>query len=196
MSIRRWLRQRRLLLIGAGATTAAAIVAVLALVVFAGDGGGGPAASVSGSPTAQGSATAQPSPTAQSSPTAQPSPGASDKGPPPVAGEPKFTDSGLGIIDIEVGTGKSPKPGQTVVVRYSGWLPDGTKYLDAGRKVEFALDTGSAIKGIDEGVATMKVGGKRRLILPPGLAYGAAGLTGIIPPNATLTFDVEMLEIK
>ena len=113
------------------------------------------------------------------------------------------TASGLGIIDTKVGTGPSPKPGQTVVVHYTGWLYEngkkGKKFdssLDRGQPFEFPIGKGQVIAGWDEGVATMKVGGKRTLIIPPSLGYGANGAGGVIPPNATLIFDVELLGVK
>ena len=120
-------------------------------------------------------------------------------GPPSVSGEPTATASGLQIIDIEVGSGESPQTGQTVVVHYTGWLADGTKFdssVDRGQPFSFTIGTGQVIDGWDEGVATMKVGGKRRLIIPPELGYGASGYPPIIPANAELIFDVELLEIK
>lgn len=119
-------------------------------------------------------------------------------GPPPLEGEPAFTDSGLGVIDIEEGTGAAPEPGQTLAVHYTGWLADDTQFdtsLDDGVPYEFILGAGGVIAGWEEGMATMKEGGKRRLIIPPALAYGEAG-KGSIPPNAQLTFDVELVEIK
>ncbi len=113
------------------------------------------------------------------------------------------TSSGLGIIDTKVGTGPSPKAGQTVVVHYTGWLYEngkrGKKFdssVDRGQPFEFPLGKGQVIPGWDEGVATMKVGGKRTLIIPPSLGYGASGAGGVIPPNATLIFDVELLKVK
>jgi peptidylprolyl isomerase len=120
-------------------------------------------------------------------------------GPPEVSGEPTVTESGLQYIDIEVGTGDTPQPGQTVEVDYTGWLADGTKFdssLDRGQPFSFPIGTGQVIDGWDEGVASMKVGGKRRLIIPPELAYGEAGYPGVIPANAELIFDVELLAIK
>ncbi len=108
------------------------------------------------------------------------------------------TDSGLKYFDIVAGDGTSPEAGQTVVVHYTGWLEDGTKFdssLDRGQPFSFALGTGMVIPGWDEGVATMKVGGKRQLLIPAELGYGENG-AGIIPPGATLVFDVELLEIQ
>ena len=113
------------------------------------------------------------------------------------------TPSGLQIIDTKPGTGPSPKTGQTCVMHYTGWLyENGTKgkkfdsSVDRGQPFEFKIGTRQVIAGWDEGVATMKVGGKRTLILPPALGYGAQGAGSAIPPNATLIFDVELLAIK
>jgi len=109
------------------------------------------------------------------------------------------TASGLQIIDIEVGTGDSPQSGQAVEVHYTGWLADGTKFdssLDRGQPFSFVLGAGQVIQGWDEGVASMKVGGKRRLIIPPELAYGESGYPPVIPPNTEITFEVELLAIK
>ena len=108
------------------------------------------------------------------------------------------TPSGLKYTDLAVGTGPSPRAGQTAVVHYTGTLTDGTKFdssVDRGQPYSFALGTGTVIKGWDEGVATMKVGGKRHLVIPPALGYGATG-SGKIPPNATLVFDIELLDVK
>ena len=118
-------------------------------------------------------------------------------------GKPMTTASGLTITDSVVGKGASPKPGQTCVMHYTGWLfKDGVKgakfdsSLDRGQPFEFAIGKGQVIGGWDEGVASMKVGGKRTLIIPPALGYGARGAGGVIPPNATLMFDVELLGVK
>ena len=113
------------------------------------------------------------------------------------------TSSGLKITDTQAGTGASPKTGQTCVMHYTGWLyQDGKKgakfdsSVDRGQAFEFPIGTGRVIKGWDEGVASMKVGGKRTLIIPPELGYGARGAGGVIPPNATLLFEVELLGVK
>ena len=113
------------------------------------------------------------------------------------------TASGLQIIDTTAGTGASPKTGQTCVMHYTGWLyNDGVKgkkfdsSVDRGQPFEFNIGVGQVIKGWDEGVATMKVGGKRTLIIPAAIGYGARGAGGAIPPNATLMFDVELLGVK
>ncbi|HSP53980.1 MAG TPA: FKBP-type peptidyl-prolyl cis-trans isomerase, partial [Dehalococcoidia bacterium] len=120
--------------------------------------------------------------------------------PPAVEGEEITTPSGLKYIDIEQGTGVTPAAGQRVSVHYTGWLQsDGTKFdssVDRGQPFEFTLGQGNVIAGWDEGLATMKVGGKRRLIVPPDLAYGAEGVAPAIPPNATLIFDVQLLDVR
>jgi len=108
------------------------------------------------------------------------------------------TKSGLRYKDFVVGSGPSPQQGQTVVVHYDGRFTDGTVFDSSrrhGKVFEFALGGGEVIKGWDEGVATMKVGGVRRLVVPPDLGYGAAG-RGDIPPHSTLVFDIELLGIK
>ena len=113
------------------------------------------------------------------------------------------TLSGLKIIDVKVGTGPAPKPGQTCVMNYTGWLYEngkkGAKFdssLDRNQPFSFPIGQHQVIAGWDEGVATMKVGGKRTLIIPPELGYGSRGAGGVIPPNATLMFDVELLGVK
>ena len=116
---------------------------------------------------------------------------------------PTTTSSGLQYTDTKVGTGVTPKRGQTAVVHYTGWLyNDGAKgkkfdsSVDRGEPFSFPVGMGRVIKGWDEGVASMKVGGKRTLIIRPDLGYGARGAGGVIPPNATLIFDVELLDVK
>jgi peptidylprolyl isomerase len=108
------------------------------------------------------------------------------------------TISGLKYVDLVEGTGATPRTGQTLSVHYTGTLQNGTKFdssVDRGQPYEFRLGTGSVIRGWDEGLANMKVGGKRKLIIPPSLGYGARG-TPNIPANSTLHFDVELLAIK
>jgi peptidylprolyl isomerase len=118
-------------------------------------------------------------------------------------GKTMTTASGLQITDSKIGTGATPKPGQICVMHYTGWLyQDGAKgkkfdsSLDRGTPFEFPIGKRQVIGGWEEGVATMKVGGKRTLIIPPSLGYGARGAGGVIPPNATLIFEVELLDVK
>jgi FKBP-type peptidyl-prolyl cis-trans isomerase len=109
------------------------------------------------------------------------------------------TASGLQYEDLVVGTGPEAKSGDAVSVNYTGWLEDGTKFdssIDRGVPFEFTIGAGMVIKGWDEGVAGMRVGGKRKLIIPPDLGYGASGAGDVIPPNATLIFEVDLLEIQ
>lgn len=112
----------------------------------------------------------------------------------------KSTPSGLKYYDAKIGTGPNPKIGQTVSVQYSGTLLDGTKfdssYDHGGTPIDFPIGVGRVIAGWDEGVPTMKVGGKRRLVVPGALAYGANPPTPTIPPNATLVFDIELVAVK
>jgi FKBP-type peptidyl-prolyl cis-trans isomerase len=107
--------------------------------------------------------------------------------------------SGLQIEDIQVGTGAEATKGAMVDVHYTGWLTNGSKFdssLDRGQPFSFALGGGMVIQGWDQGVVGMKVGGKRKLTIPPELGYGARGAGGVIPPNATLVFEVELLAVK
>jgi len=114
-------------------------------------------------------------------------------------GEWKKYASGLEIQELKVGEGAEAKSGQTVDVHYTGWLLDGTKFdssVDRGKPFSFRLGAGEVISGWDEGVLGMKVGGKRKLRIPPERGYGARGAGGVIPPNATLVFDVELLGVR
>jgi FKBP-type peptidyl-prolyl cis-trans isomerase len=120
-------------------------------------------------------------------------------GPTKVTGEPTKTASGLEYWDIKVGAGAVAQTGQHVKVDYTGWLTDGKKFdssVGTGRPFDFMLGAGQVIKGWDEGVVGMKVGGKRQLRIPPDLAYGAKGYPGAIPPSATLIFDVQLVDVK
>src|SRR5208283_12714 len=113
-----------------------------------------------------------------------------------VTGAPTKTPSGLEYWDIKVGTGAVAQSGHQVKVDYTGWLTDGKKFdssVGTGHPFDFMLGAGQVIKGWDQGVVGMKVGGKRQLRIPPELGYGARGAGGVIPPNATLIFDVELL---
>lgn len=112
---------------------------------------------------------------------------------------PVKTGSGLEYIDVRQGEGATPQPGQTVIVHYTGTLENGQKFdssRDRGEPFEFVLGQGQVIKGWDEGLSTMKVGGQRTLIVPSRLGYGSQGAGGTIPPDATLNFDVELIGIK
>jgi len=113
------------------------------------------------------------------------------------------TESGLKYRDVKEGEGASPERGQTCVMHYTGWLyQDGKKgekfdsSVDRGEPFPFKIGVGQVIKGWDEGVSTMKVGGKRELVIPPSLGYGARGAGRVIPPNATLLFEVELLGVR
>jgi FKBP-type peptidyl-prolyl cis-trans isomerase len=129
-------------------------------------------------------AAAAPAPTPAPTPTAPAAPAA--------------PEAPLGVVDVSVGKGPAAKAGDKVKVHYTGTLTNGSEF-DSSRKrnqpFEFALGTGAVIKGWDQGVAGMKVGGKRKLTIPPSLGYGARGMGGSIPPNSTLLFDVELVEI-
>ncbi|HEY6006826.1 MAG TPA: FKBP-type peptidyl-prolyl cis-trans isomerase [Geobacteraceae bacterium] len=124
---------------------------------------------------------------------------AGESAPAPAAGQAVTTPSGLKYLDIAVGTGAAPVPGKLVSVHYTGWLENGTKFessRDTGHPIDFTIGAGQVIPGWDEGVMTMKVGGKRKLTIPPQLAYGASGAGDKIPPNATLVFEVELVDAQ
>jgi FKBP-type peptidyl-prolyl cis-trans isomerase FkpA len=124
--------------------------------------------------------------------------GAAD-GPRPKEADMITTKSGLQYEDLAEGTGEAAQAGDSVQVHYTGWLTDGTKFdssLDRGNPFSFSLGAGKVIRGWDEGVAGMKVGGRRKLRIPPALGYGARGAGGVIPPNAELIFEVELLRIR
>jgi len=109
------------------------------------------------------------------------------------------TPSGLQYEDMVAGSGASPSPGKKVTVHYTGWLTDGRKFdssVDRNKPFVFQIGVGQVIAGWDEGVMTMKIGGKRKLLIPANLGYGAAGAGGVIPPNATLVFEVILLDIS
>jgi len=111
----------------------------------------------------------------------------------------RMTDSGLIIDDLVTGDGAEAKAGQMVTVHYTGWLTNGSKFdssKDRNDPFRFKLGAGQVIRGWDEGVAGMKIGGTRKLTIPPQLGYGARGAGGVIPPNATLVFEVELLDVK
>lgn len=123
----------------------------------------------------------------------------SKNGPTKVSGPGTTTASGLQYWDITTGNGATAESGKQVSVQYTGWLTDGTKFdssVDRNQPINFTLGVGQVIKGWDEGVSGMKVGGKRQLHIPPGLAYGSRGFGDSIPPNSTLIFDVELLGVK
>jgi FKBP-type peptidyl-prolyl cis-trans isomerase FkpA len=119
-------------------------------------------------------------------------------GPPQVQGTPVPTPSGLQYIEVAPGSGAEARAGQQVTVHYTGWLTNGTEFDSSrgrNRPFAFQLGAGNVIRGWDEGVAGMRVGGQRRLIIPPNLGYGAGGSPPVIPPNSTLIFDVELLHV-
>jgi FKBP-type peptidyl-prolyl cis-trans isomerase len=116
-----------------------------------------------------------------------------------VSGVPTATGSGLQVIEMQAGTGEEARSGHEVTVHYTGWLTDGRKFdssRDRGDPFKFALGRGQVIRGWDEGVAGMKVGGRRRLVIPADLGYGQRGAGAAIPPGATLLFNVELLGVR
>ena len=142
-----------------------------------------------------GFAQTQPTHTTKKPTTARPIPNVPTK----VAGPGTTTASGLQYWDIKVGTGPTANTGQAVKVDYTGWLTSGKKFdssVGTGKPFSFKLGAGEVIKGWDEGVTGMKVGGKRQLRIPPQLAYGERGYPGVIPPNATLIFDVRLVGVQ
>lgn len=176
-------------------TTATTLSLASAFVLVTGCSQGDKAAAPdAGSATAQGEQSApqgeQPASTEQPAPVSTPQDG---------NGKKVTTETGLQYEEIVEGTGKSPKPGDSVTVHYTGWLTDGTKFdssVDRGQPFPFTIGEGQVIRGWDEGVMTMKVGGKRKLTIPPNLAYGDAGAGDRIPPGSTLVFDVELIDVK
>jgi peptidylprolyl isomerase len=113
--------------------------------------------------------------------------------------EPVITDSGLKYIDMVLGDGDVPKVGQRVTVHYTGWLEDGKKFdssYNRNTPLEFSVGVGEMIRGFDEGILSMKKGGKRKLFIPSNLAYGSNGIPGVIPPDATIIFEVELIDIN
>lgn len=150
-----------------------------------------------GGETAPAAATAEPTQVATATATAAPP--KAGTGIPPLVGTPTRTASGLEYIDAVAGTGAVAQAGQTVTVHYTGWLTDGKKFdssRDRGQPFSFPLGRGQVIKGWDEGVAGMKIGGQRRLFIPAALGYGAQGSPPVIPGGATLVFDVELLGVR
>lgn len=123
----------------------------------------------------------------------------STSAPTKVEGDPTKKPSGLEYWDIKVGTGETAVAGKQVRVHYTGWLTDGIKFdssLDRGQPITFPLGTGAVIRGWDEGLKGMRVGGKRKLTIPSALAYGVEGRPPVIPPDATLVFEVELMDVK
>lgn len=176
----------------AGVAAGVAVLIVIAALVALLGGGGGTDNAVSQPAASVAASSPTPALPAQT-------PGVAPVTPPEVTGEPVTAASGLQYIDLQEGAGAAPAAGDKVVVNYTGWLQaDGTKFDSSVERTEpfsFILGAGNVIPGWDEGVATMKVGGQRRLIIPPELGYGAAGSPPVIPANATLIFDIELLDV-
>ena len=131
--------------------------------------------------------------------SAKNTPSTADSATEAVVAEEITTPTGLKYVELVTGNGESPKTGDLVTVHYTGVLENGQKFdssVDRGQPFQFQIGTGQVIRGWDEGVMTMKKGGKRKLIIPPDLGYGEAGAGGVIPPNATLIFEVELLGIN
>jgi FKBP-type peptidyl-prolyl cis-trans isomerase len=131
---------------------------------------------------------------------AQPETPAKSGGPPPLPVMVQWhtTPSGLQYAEVKAGSGAAPKDGQVAVMHFIGWLDDGTQFdnsRDRKKPFGFPLGSGQVIKGWDEGVRGMRVGGTRRLVVPPTLGYGSAGIPGVVPPDATLIFDIELLRV-
>jgi hypothetical protein len=170
-----WLTSRLAFIAGAGAV---AVVAVTFLLVLVLSGGGG----------VESRAT-----------VVTPTPTVDKSGPPAADSDPVFSHTGVGTIDLEVGSGEEVVAGKTLIVNYTGWLSDGTKFnssFDNGAPFQFTLGTNQVISGWEEGVLGMKEGGKRRLIIPAELGYGVSGFPPLIPPNADLTFDIELIDVS
>lgn len=170
-------------------------LATATILTACGGGGGTATATPRAAATAARTPAAQPA-QVQCAPTSPTTPPAS---PPALALTPTVTADNLKVIVVEPGTGATAQAGKGVCVAYTGWLANGTKFdssLDRGQPIGFTLGMGMVIKGWDEGIAGMKVGEKRRLIIPPALGYGAQGYPPVIPANAELTFDVQLVEVK
>ena len=141
--------------------------------------------------------------TAAASAVAQPTAGTGTASTPPATGQASAaagvtTSTGLQFIEVEAGSGPAPQPGDVVSVHYTGMLTDGTVFdssRESNQPIQFPLGEGRVIPGWDEGIAMMREGGKARLVIPPDLGYGEQGAGGVIPPNATLVFDVELVDV-
>jgi peptidylprolyl isomerase len=174
------------------ATTTATTTSATVVATPTADATATPTETTTTTPISTTTATPKPSTTATPTPAVTKTPADKDK-------KVVTTPSGLKYTELKVGTGATPKKGQTITVHYVGTLENGTKFdssRDANKPFEFAIGTGSVIKGWDEGLSTMKVGGRRQLVIPANLGYGIQGSPPVIPPNATLIFDVELLGVK